>query len=47
MLAGLLLCGNAWSATLERPDATMRQALISAINSSDVWDRAWKTRKNA
>jgi soluble lytic murein transglycosylase-like protein len=35
MLAGLLLCSNAWSATLERPDANMRQALISAINSSD------------
>jgi soluble lytic murein transglycosylase-like protein len=35
MLAGLLLSGNAWPATLERPDADMRQALISAINSSD------------
>ena len=35
LLAGLLLCGNAWSATQERPDADMRQTLISAINSSD------------
>jgi soluble lytic murein transglycosylase-like protein len=35
MLGGLLLCSYAWSATLERPDADMRQALISAINSSD------------
>jgi len=35
LLVGLLLCGNTSSATLERPDASMRQALISAINSSD------------
>ena len=35
LLAGLLPYGNAASATLERPDANMRQALISAINSSD------------
>lgn len=35
MLVGLLLCSNIRSATLERPDADMRQALISAINSSD------------
>jgi soluble lytic murein transglycosylase-like protein len=35
LLAGLLLCSNAWSATLERPDADMRKALISAINESD------------
>ena len=35
LLAGLLPCGNAMSATQERPDASMRQALISAINESD------------
>lgn len=51
MLASLLLCGNAWSATLERPDADMRQALISAINSSDSFvDRfdaeVWLTDMN-
>jgi soluble lytic murein transglycosylase-like protein len=51
MLAGLLLAGNAWSATTERPDADMRQALISAINSSDSFvDRfdaeVWLTDMN-
>jgi soluble lytic murein transglycosylase-like protein len=50
-MAGLLLCSNVWSATLERPDADMRQALISAINSSDSFvDRfdaeVWLTDMN-
>jgi soluble lytic murein transglycosylase-like protein len=35
MLAALLQAGNAWTATMERPDASMREALISAINASD------------
>ena len=52
MLAGLLLCGNAGAATLERPDAGMRQALISAINESDSFaDRfdaeVWLTDMNS
>jgi len=38
VLAALLQAGNAWSATMERPDASMREALISAINSSDSFD---------
>ena len=51
LLAALLLCGTAWSATLERPDADMRKALISAINSSDSFvDRfdaeVWLTDMN-
>jgi soluble lytic murein transglycosylase-like protein len=51
MLAGLLLAGNTWAATMERPDASMREALISAINSSDSFvDRfdaeVWLTDMN-
>ncbi|HYQ72132.1 MAG TPA: lytic transglycosylase domain-containing protein [Gammaproteobacteria bacterium] len=50
-MAGLLLCDAAWSATQERPDADMRKALISAINSSDSFvDRfdaeVWLTDMN-
>jgi len=51
LLAGLLLCNNVWSATQERPDADMRQTLISTINSSDSFvDRfdaeVWLTDMN-
>jgi soluble lytic murein transglycosylase-like protein len=51
ILAALLQAGNAWSATMERPDASMREALISAINSSDSFvDRfdaeVWLTDMN-
>ena len=35
LLACLLLSNSVWPATQERPDADMRKALISAINSSD------------
>ena len=39
LLAGqLLLCAQASAATLERPDESMRQALIDAVNSSDSFD---------
>jgi len=51
MLAALLQSGNAWTATMERPDASMREALISAINASDSFvDRfdaeVWLTDMN-
>ena len=52
MLAGLLFAGNTLAATMERPDASMREALISAINSSDSFvDRfdaeVWLTDMNS
>jgi soluble lytic murein transglycosylase-like protein len=52
MLASLLLAGNTLAATMERPDASMREALISAINSSDSFvDRfdaeVWLTDMNS
>ena len=31
----VLLCTQAWSATLERPDEDMRKAVMAAVNSSD------------
>ncbi len=34
----LLLCALAWSATLERPDEDMRQALVDAVISSDSFE---------
>ena len=51
ILAALLQAGNAWTATMERPDASMREALISAINASDSFvDRfdaeVWLTDMN-
>jgi soluble lytic murein transglycosylase-like protein len=34
----LLLCTQGRAATLERPDADMRQALVDAVNSSDSFE---------
>jgi len=52
MLTGLLLAGNTLAATMERPDASMREALISAVNASDSFvDRfdaeVWLTDMNS
>ncbi len=35
ILLGILYAAPAWTATQERPDADMRDALLAAINSSD------------
>jgi soluble lytic murein transglycosylase-like protein len=51
LAGGMLLGSHAWSATQERPDADMRKALISAINTSNSFaDRfdaeVWLTDMN-